>query len=475
MARVAQRLPYRVLAALIAVALLNGPAGRLRAFEVPTTDPVLARLIEESLAVRPELARVRATARAERERVRQASALPDPMLQVGVQNDTFTDWNVGKMETSWYAVMASQTFPGPGKRRLRNDVAQLSADQADANVARVSLSTEAEVRRAYLGLVLARERLALLLRLEAIWQKSAGIAHARYEAGQGAQSDVLRAQLELNRIRQRRWSLQADIDSASQTLNRLRGRALDEPIVPGLELEAWPLPEVRELEVSQRDATQRSPELAAARVGVRQAERGIDLAHKSYLPDLTVSAGVMPRGGAFPPMWLLNVGGTVPVFAGSKQDRALAESEARAAASRYDVEALEQILRLRAAQRRTALASTLEIVRLYREGLLVQSEATAESTLAQYEVGRVTFASVLEANAGFIADRDGYLQAIAQAQGLQIDGMEVSLANVPSIAGAQMGTTAMPGSGGVGSGSAMPSGTATESRAVSGPAATSGM
>jgi outer membrane protein, heavy metal efflux system len=391
------------------------------------TDAVLAKLIEQSLAVRPELTQAHAEVTAERERGRQAGTLPDPMLQLGVQNDGFTAWEVGKMETSWYSVMASQTFPWPGKLRLRREAVELGASQAEERAARVRLSTEAGVRRAYLNVILARDRLALLDRLEAIWQKSAALALTRYETGQGAQSDVLRAQLEQNRIRQRRWAMQADEATELQSLNRLRGHPLDEPIETASHLTDFPLPTLRDPTVAAGEALERSPELAAARLAASQAERELALGRKSYLPDFTVTVGVMPRGGEFPPMWLASVGIPLPVFAGSKQSRAVAEGEARLLARQTNSEGLSQVLRLRVEQRRTALGVLLETIRLYQEGLLVQSEATADSTLAQYEVGKVTFISVLEANAGFIADQDGYLQTLAQAHRLEIDRLEVSL------------------------------------------------
>ncbi|MEK6606700.1 MAG: TolC family protein [Myxococcota bacterium] len=419
------------------------------------TDPVLATLIEQSLAARPELAQARAEVRAERERVPQAGALPDPMLQLGVQNDGFTSWEVGRMETSWYSIMLSQTFPWPGKLRLRSGVAEVGAKLADQSVARVRLSTEADVRRAYLNLLLARDRLALLDRLEAIWQKSATLARIRYETGQGAQSDVLRAQLELNRIRQRRWVMQADVASEAQTLNRLRGHPLDEPIEPSVHIVDLPIPTPRDPAGAAQDALDRSPELAAARLGATQAEASVALARKGTLPDLTVNAGVMPRGGDFPPMWLMSVAGPLPVFADAKQRRAVAETEARVTANRKNIEALVQVLRLRVEQRRAVLGAMIENIRLYRDGLLVQSEATADSTLAQYQVGRVTFASVLEANAGFIADQDGYLQVLAQAHRLEIDTAEVSLAPVASAGGA-MGGAAVPGTGPLNGGAPAP-------------------
>ena len=106
-------------------------------------DPLLDALIEQALAARPELARAQALVQADRERVPQAGALPDPMLEVGVQNDGFSSWEIGNAETSWYSIMATQSFPWPGKRRLAREVADLGAQGAEPAVERVRLSTEA--------------------------------------------------------------------------------------------------------------------------------------------------------------------------------------------------------------------------------------------------------------------------------------------------------------------------------------------
>lgn len=166
-----------------------------------SSDPVLERLVEESLAARPELKQAEDVLRAERERIPQAGALPDPVLSLGIQNDGFDSIKIGEMDTSFYQVMVSQGLPWPGKRDLRTEIASLGSRQAEASLERIRLSTRADVHRTYLDLIVVRERLMLLDRLDAIWQQSIGIARARYEAGEGAQSDVLRAQLELNRIR----------------------------------------------------------------------------------------------------------------------------------------------------------------------------------------------------------------------------------------------------------------------------------
>lgn len=409
-------------------------------------DLTLKQLIAQSLAAVPELSSARDNVRAASERVPQAGAWPDPMLQVGLQNMGFTSIEIGKDPTSFVSVMASQTFPWPGKVGLRREVAEAGTSQAKATVARIALSTEADVRRAYLDLLLVRDRLALLDQLDAIWQKSLGVVRARYEAGNGAQSDVLRAQLEINRIKQRRFALQAEERTAVHSLNRLRNHPLDERVDTETRIRALPTPRSLEGRFSFAPALELSPELTSARFAVERARTSAELAEKGDYPDLTVGAGAMVRG-PLPPMWLVTVGGPLPVFSARKQTRAIAERRALENAAQGEVAALEQRLRLRSQERHAVFDSLVQTVELYEQGLLVQSEATTESTLTQYKVGGVSFASVLEANAGFIADEEGYLQAIVAAHRVLIAEAELSLSPVAMPTGMGSLPAAMPGAG----------------------------
>ena len=164
------------------------------------------------------------------------------MLQVAIQNDGFTGIEIGTMETSFVQIMIAQTFPWPGTRRLRTQLATVAVDAAALDVARLRRSTAADVRRAYLDLLLARDRLALLDRLTALWAQSAEAARLVYEVGVGPQSDLLRAQLEQQRLRQRRLALEAEAATLVQELNRLRGVELDQPIATTLHLAELALP-----------------------------------------------------------------------------------------------------------------------------------------------------------------------------------------------------------------------------------------
>jgi outer membrane protein, heavy metal efflux system len=411
------------------------------------SDPTLKRLISESLAARPEIVEGEALVRAQAERAEQVGSWPDPMIQVGIQNDGFSDIEIGKMGTSYVSIMASQSFPWPGKLGLREEIADLGAGQNKKSVERLRLSTEAEVRRSYLALVLARDRLVLLDRLANLWERSAAVARAVYESGGGAQSDLLRAQLEIGRLKVRRLGLVAEDRTSTQRLNRLRGHMLDEPITTTVHLDDLGLPVAIAEKAAVDDALTRSPELAASRLGLNAAEKSVDLANKSYYPDLVLTAGIMPRGGDFPPMWSLAVGATIPVFAGSNQNRYVDENEARSVASRANIDVVEQIVRLRVHERLTALSTLSDTVQIYRDGLLIESEANTESALAQYQVGKASFASVLDANAGYLTDEEAYLQAIADAHRIAISAFEIALDPVAGYGDIAAANSPMPGQG----------------------------
>jgi outer membrane protein, heavy metal efflux system len=407
-------------------------------------DPVLRALIGEALESRPELAQVRAQIRAEQERVPQASTLPDPTLALGIQNDGLGGIQIGKMPTSYVSIMASQTFPWAGKRGLRGEVASLGKREAEADLQRVLMSVVADVDRAYVDLLLVRDRIRLLAKLESLWAQSEGISRIRYESGETAQSDLLRAQLQRNRLRQQRWEIEAEEHRRVAVLNRLRGHPLTDPITTTRTLADLPDPVLPDPEQAAKDALLGSPEVKKAMLAGELADRRVALASRERWPDVTVNAGIMPRGSNFPLMWQAGVAINLPVWSARKQSRVMAENRARGESARDGAEAIRQLLGQRVHERLAVLGALLEANRLYRDGLLVQSEATVSSTLAQYRVGRVSFASVLEALAGYLSDLNGFLDSVATTQKLVIAEQEISL-EAPGSFAASMGGPAMPG------------------------------
>lgn len=416
-------------------------------------DSVLAGLLREAIANRPELVQAQATLEADLARVPQVRALPDPTLSLGIQNDGFKDLQIGQMETSYWSIVAAQTFPWHGKRGLRAQVQSLSAKQSEADLTRARLSVQAEVERGYLDLLLVRDQMRILGTLEVLWIQAEGLSRSRYEAGDGAQTDILRAQLERSRLQQQRWALVAEERRRLAALNRSVGRSFDRLIPTAMSLRDVIDPSLPDSSSAEAEVEARSPELRRARLAAAQSGALVSLAKKDYFPDLTVAAGVMPRGGTFEPMWQAGVSVALPLWAGSKQSKAVREYQLRGQAAESSAETVRRLARQRLEERRAILTALLQTNRLYRSGVLIQSEATVSSAMAQYKVGRVPFASVLEALGGFQADLVGFYESVAAIQRIDVAQRELSLDPVAGPALGGLGGGTMPGSGGMGSAS----------------------
>lgn len=423
--------------AALALALTSGVLA-----QAPAQDAVLGKLLEEAAAASPDVAQARAVVEAERARIPQAGAFQDPSLTLGIQNDGFKHIEIGTMGTSFFNIMVTQPFYWPGKQGLREQVATLEARRAEARLARATLDLEGRVRRSYLGLLLVQGQMDLLTEQEGLWKQAEQAARSRYEAGQVPQPDLLRAQLERARLQQRRWALESEVAVRLAELNRLRARPLEALVPTSTSLGRVTDPPLQSEADATKDAEARSPELMLSALGVEQSGRRVDLAHRERLPDFSVTAAVMPRG-SLEPMWALGVTVGLPIFAASKQNRAVDENEQRRIAEEQGSETLRQVLRLRTKERLSTLAALNRTNQYYRENILVLSMATARSTLSQYEVGPMPFAAVLEALSGYVTDRASFLGSIADAQLVAIAQQEVSLDPVPSLSGAATG--AMPG------------------------------
>ena len=412
------------------VALCGWPAF---AQEAPATgpEPALQALVAEALERNPDLLAAQEGLNAARERVAQASALPDPMLSVGYTNDGWAP-SLGRQEMTTLALMASQDLPYPGKRGLKADMASRETGQVEQQVERVRLRIAADVKRAYYGLLLARQLQAITREQRDLWHEIEGVVRARYAVGQGAQQDVLRIQVEITRVEQSAAEQMAEAEIRLAELNRLLARPPDAPLDASASLTVEPL--ALPLTETVERARQVSPELASARLAVERGRLATALAQKEYKPDFSVQASYVNRGG-LDPMWQAGVGITLPV---QRRRRAAAVAEAGALTRTTErfAESVNLQLRYRTQERFTRLKSTEKIADLYLKGIVPQDRMSVEAAIANYQSARVPFIAVLEALQTLYADRATLLRLGADHARLLASLDEASLEANADMSGA---------------------------------------
>ncbi len=380
-------------------------------------DPALSTAVERALASLPDLAAAEGRVRAAQSTSQPAGRFPDPVLQVGVEQGTFTDVSMARA-----MVGVAQALPPPGARDRARDAAESRVRFAQAERDRVRLSTVAAVKRAWLDLLLVQARLDLQARLELLWAQAENLARTAYEAGRVAQSDLLRAQLDRDRLRQRRAALEAEARARRAALTRLVGA---DPPAPSLGLMDLGDPPIPTEDAAFSEALARSPEMAAAKAISGEAEAYEGLTRAQRWPDMYVSAGVMPPFSGDVPMWQVGLGIDLPVR--GRREAAMASAGALTDAAASDEASLRAILRQRVSERVAALDGFVAANDVYRGGLLIRSEATVASTLAQYPPGAVDFTAVLEALAGHLGDVESFLSSVAGAWAASVALEEASL------------------------------------------------
>jgi outer membrane protein, heavy metal efflux system len=392
-------------------------------------DVRLAALVEEALARSPDVQEADEAVTAARARPDQARALPDPTVSLNYTNDGWSP-SLGERDMTTLGVTGSQVLTWPGKRRLRGAVSVLEADQAALQAERIRLSLMASVKRAYFGLLLARQLQAVIHEQEEIWKEIEGVARARYGVGQGAQQDVLRVQVEVTRIQQQRAEQQAEASIRRAELNRLLARAADQPIETADHLDLVRNPRPQEEILAQVE--QASPELRAAATAIERDRLLVGLADKEARPDFAVQAGYMNRG-RLDPMWQAGVAFNLPLRRRRLQG-ARAEAEARARASERRLESLRLQLRFRTEERLAQLETAETLARLYGDGIVPQDQMSVEAAIANYQSGKVPFVAVLEALAAQYDDRSTRLRVLASHQRIRASLDEASLEATSDLA-----------------------------------------
>lgn len=372
--------------AAIVVVLLLGSLAVTHA-EAPLPVPLS---IDEVIAIartrRPEIAAAKARARAAAQRPAIVSALEDPMVSVSIDHLPFNMMGVDA------SAMVEQTFPLSRIRGQRRRGAEADASRQRANADRVGLDVELDAAKAFLMLVLARASTKIIDRQHALAEQLVAAALARYTANMGAQSDVLRAEIEVARLDAERVALAAEVRGAEVMLNISLARGADAPI-PEL---AAAVPELMPPPPGTiARAASRRPELRAGRAEIERAEAEARVMSSMYSPMATVRTGpayTMEAGSG----WMVMIGVSIPIWRG-KLRASVAEADAMVEMANADLDAMQRMADGEARTARERVVATRVRYLALRDVIVPRAEQAISPTLAAYASGQVPLVSVVEA------------------------------------------------------------------------------
>ncbi|HHQ41550.1 MAG TPA: TolC family protein [Chromatiales bacterium] len=364
-------------------------------------------VLEEEAAVRAALA-ASAALEAARQRAAamaavppQAGTLPDPVLRLNAMNIPVDTFDLDQEAMTQLQVGFVQPVPFPGKLALRRAAAEHEAEAAAVSVEEVRLRLARDVRLAWWRLHHLDRALEVVERNQTLMRQLVEVAQAAYRVGKGLQQDVLLAELELSRLRDLELRLRKRRRSVEARLNALLNRPADTPVrLPRREPGTLPAAPAEEALYGIADA--RRPLLRALAARVRAAERRRELARRDLLPDFTVGATYglrldAPGGRERPDFLSVMVGVKLPLYADTKQRRAIDQRNAELMRMRSLLEDARQRVHAEIGQALAAYREALGQLELLERGILPQARQTVAAMLAAYQVGKVDFLNVVRA------------------------------------------------------------------------------
>ncbi len=291
----------------------------------------------------------------------------------------------------------------------------------------------ADVTDAFFRLAEIDRRLAVLGQTRARLSDAVISARERYRVGKGAQTDVLRADLEKTALEDRLASLKSARRTEAARWNALQNLRPSAPVPPiafSGNLEAAvlpePLPPVEEL---LERAEKESPLLLAAQAQIRRAQAGVDQARLERRPEWMLSS-YYGRREKFEDLAGLSVSISLPWVHPRRLEERQAERRAELEAASADLAAARNLLRRDPDQAYAELERNREQAALYRDAIVPEAQVNDRAAREGYAVGAIDFLTYvraaidLDTYEGDLAEREAgvgrALAALQRASGIPL-------------------------------------------------------
>lgn len=379
--------------ALILVFLLSWAAKSSAQSQGSAAPENLKNLIRGAEQNNPEIAAAERGYAAATHVARKVSALPDTQV-------TIQQLSVGSplpfagytnSEFAYIGLGASQEIPYPGKRGLRAQVANREADVHHVQIESVRRAVTDKLKTAYFRLAYLQQTLSALERNDQLLKDVEQIVESRYRVGKGNQQEVLKAQLQHTKILQEITMHHREVGQLEAQLKQLLNRPQDSP-----DIQTEPLA-ARVLTYSASDllnlAKQHNPNIQVQQAMLTKTESQVELAKKEFRPDFGVQYMYQNTDRKFRDYYMASFSITLPNRGRRKAELAEAQANREQANKQLEAEVQQRMAEI---QDQYVVAQTSqEQLKIYKDGLIPQSNATFQSALAAYQANRQDFETLL--------------------------------------------------------------------------------
>lgn len=402
------------------------PKGEKPTLPTLTTNSTLADFLTYALLNQPKVEAAYFDWVASVERITVQRSLPDPQItfQMDIQ-EVVTSLMPGLM----------MSFPGFGKLRAAGAIAVATSQGGYFTFKAASLASAYDVKRTYYQLYFLDEKIRVNRENLALLQELERLARTQNESGKATLQDVLRAQIEQERLNNEILNLEDSRGPLLEQWKAALGVQPNEPTPPvPAQFESTPLdvPADKWLEQVMAENTR----LKAMTCDVRSAEAAIQLAYKARIPDTSVGfmADVKPNPVLYRPWGTVSI----PLWR-DKLAALVAEAQANKRAGEARLTDQQITLVVEVAERAFVYRQTTRNLTLLQRVLLPKQRQSLEAARSAYLAAQVDFLNLAEAEQSLLRFNLDEVEARTQRE-LSLAELSLIMQGMPPAAG---GATSM--------------------------------
>jgi outer membrane protein TolC len=366
----------------------------------------LGQCIDISLSQNPLWLSAEEDYQASLARVRQAKAFPQPALAF----DSDLQPRLLNFRDSGESYLGvSQLVEFPGRRSLRGKIASLESREYLADKSLLRLEIVFQVKEAFYAVLLADEKHKYAVQDLELARDFLEKAKAKYEAGDVARVEVVRAGVEASKAATAVKLAENDILLSKARLNYLLGRAKLEPLEIRGDLVRASVPIDREALVQK--AVRARPEIARAQAGMDKEERRRTEAVMSYLPDFDLSLSRHRLVGEAT-TWDLTLSFPIPLFFWQPARGRIAETRANIRSLERQSEDLVNRISLEVGEACFNARTAADQIALFEEEILTQAEDVYNLILFSFQEGEIAGIELIDARRTLLEARRAYADAL---------------------------------------------------------------
>jgi len=382
---------------------------------VPYVLITLRQALALALMHNPELRAFSWEVRASEARQLQAGLLPNPEIEVEVEEVGGTGGRSG-FNGAETTIQLGQLIELAGKPSKRKRVASLESKLAgwDYEVKRLNMFTE--VAHAFVEILAAQERLRLAEELVQLSEQIFNTVTQRVDAGKDSPVEKTKAQVALASARIGQKQAHQRLASARKQLAATWGSV--SPVFEGVsgQLDAtFPIPSETEL----RRLLEQNPDLARWAVEMERRRAALELEKANAITDPTIFGGMQRYNETDDTAVVFGLSIPIPAF--NRNQGRILEARYNLAKTRKQRRAVEANLYATLADAYQALSSAFIEVTGLKNEVLPGAQSAFDATRRGYRGGKFDYLMVLDAQRTFFYARARYIESLAAYHGARAD------------------------------------------------------